>query len=410
MSAPLFSVSGAASLALASLWHNRRLSLFTIVIYAAIVAPVTILYLLKVGVISAWSKDLAQDVQSREIDIRGEYSARLTNAEIQRIGELPGVDFIVGEAMALISTRQMRRTEPKRGPTQQIKVRTSTKGDPLLPEGLALTASDVALSELAAKQLGAQIGDTIAVTLRRQSTDGQSETHRLPFRVVHVVDQRKWPGEAAFLRPEVAVAIGNWISSDLDDIAWIQDPDAPAISRFASFRIYAQSIHQTESLRDKLEENGFEAGLRVAAVSRMLFLEYGLNLVFRVILSLSLVGLFAAILLLQWLSIERQKPDLALLLTTGFEHARIRAFVLMQAVALSFMGLALATSLSALAFYSLAPAVLRQIELGAVTLDWPPIQYSALIFLFALIVFSGVSWLSVRHLSIGLLIAALRSD
>lgn len=91
-------------LALASLWHNRRLSLFTVVIYAAIVAPVVILYLLKTGVITAWTQELARDVQSREIDIRGEYIQRLTPEEMRRLGDLPGVGFLVGEAMALVST------------------------------------------------------------------------------------------------------------------------------------------------------------------------------------------------------------------------------------------------------------------------------------------------------------------
>lgn len=395
-------------LALASLWHNRRLSLFTVVIYAAIVAPVVILYLLKTGVIAAWTQELARDVQSREIDIRGEYTQRLTSDEMQRLGELPGVDFVVGEAMALVSTRQMRRVEPRRGPTQQIKTRTSAPGDPLLPEGMDLGLTEMALSTRAAQQLEAAPGDTIAITLRRLSAEGQSETHRLRFTVAHVVDPRKWPGEAVFLRPKVTVAMGDWISSALEDVAQVQSPGDDM--RFASFRIYAKSVHQATHLRQTLTENGYEAGLRVAAVSQMLFLEHGLNLVFQVILILSLAGLVASILLLQWLSIERQKPDLALLLTTGFSHGRIRGFVLLQAAVLSLAGLTLATLLSVAAFQGLAPVVLEQIDLDPQTLFWPPLGQSSFLYLAAFVFFSGVSWLSVRRLSIGPLVAALRSD
>lgn len=401
----LFQVAG---LALASLWHNRRLSVFTTVIYAAIVAPAVVLYLLKSGVITAWTQDLARDVQSRELDIRGEYTQRLTPAEIQRLRDLPGVDFVVGEAMALVSTRQMRRIEPSRGPSQQIKTRTSAPGDPLLPTGLDLGLDQVALSARAAKQLQAKPGDTIAMTLRRIASDGTSEAHRLPFQVAHVIDPRKWPGEAVFLRPQVAVAMGDWISHALEDIAKVQAPDDG--SAYASFRIYAQSVHQTTDLRQALINDGYEAGLRVAAVSRMLFLEQGLNLVFQMILTLSLLGLVASILLLQWLSIERQKSDLALLLTAGFSQTRIRAFVLVQAMILALAGLVLAMGLSTGAFRMLAPVVLQQIELGTQPLYWPSLGLSAAMFLGSLLFFSGVSWLSVRRLPIGPLVAALRSD
>lgn len=271
-----------------------------------------------------------------------------------------------------------------------------------------LDLAEMALSASAAKQLQATPGDTVAITLRRLSADGQSETHRLPFRVAHVIDPRKWPGEAAFLRPGVAVAMGNWISGTLADVSQVQTPQQD--TRFASFRIYASTVHQAAQLRQALSDNGYEAGLRVAAVSRMLFLEHGLNLVFQVILLLSLAGLIASILLLQWLSLERQKSDLALLLTTGFSHTRLRAFVLMQAIVLALVGLTLATALSAAGFLGLAPIVLQQIDLNAHSLFWPPLGQSSLLLLAAFVFFSGVSWLSVKRLSIGPLVAAIRSD
>ena len=97
----------------------------------------------------------------------------------------------------------------------------------------------------------------------------------------------------------------------------------------------------------------------------MKFLEQGLNLVFVVLLTMSGVGLVASVLLLQWLSVERQRQDLALLVAAGYGQLQIRSFVVGQAAILSFLGLAIAFVIAGSAFLGLAPIILRQVDLAA---------------------------------------------
>lgn len=410
MSRPRFTLSNPAWLALASVTYNRRLSLFTVIIYAAIVAPVFVLYLLKTGVISAWSDDLSQDVQSREIDIKGEYITRLVPSELERLRALPGVDFVVGEAMALVSTRQMRRVEPTRGPTREIKVRTTAQGDPLLSDGLTVAPTEVVLSAQAASRLGANVGDRLAFTLRRQLVSGQTETHRIAFDVVHIIDARKWPSEAVFVLSSVAVAMSHWIEKSLEDFNAIQSTKLDSTERFASFRIYARSVHEATALKNRLVADNYDATLRVADVSRMKFLEHGLNLVFGVLMAMSVIGLTASILLFQWLSVERQKQDLALLLTAGYDRLLIRAFVFGQALILSGLGLVMAVGIAGIAFRGLGPVVLRQVDLATDALNWPTVAFSLLSLGVIWFIFAGLAWFAVGRLPMATLVAALRSD
>lgn len=355
-----------AGYALVDLLHERRITVLTILIYAVILTPVTLLYAAKEGVVGAWTTELSRDTRNREVRLLGERP--VPPAELEAIRGWSETGFAVPEETTFVTTNTWRRVEPMRGEFADLNLRTTEPGDPVfgarvpVPTGLG----EIALSHEAAERLGAGRSDVVEALLRRRPRSGGVEAARPRFTVVAVLDEALWPDETVFVSPAVARSIRAYLWFELDP-----DPDFPAGATlpdgpWSSLRIYAPTIEAAPALRDRLQEAGFDTQLRTDQIERLTTLRSGLDALFVAMLAMAVTGFAAAVFLMQWLGVARKRRDYALLITVGFPRREIALMPLVQTAAVVSAGFAVSLVALVLATPGIAAFARRFVQSDAV--------------------------------------------
>jgi putative ABC transport system permease protein len=358
--------------ALKDLSHDRRITFLSILLYIVILAPVCILYVLKFGVVTAWTEDLAKDMRNREVRITGEYALTGENlAELQAISE---TGFLVPEASFLVSTQPMRRREPERGPWQDINFRTTRAGDPATGLESALSSSEVIVTTRAAESLEIAEGDVLEVRLSRQPKNAGTESTFVRLDVADILPEAAWPGGNVFISPALALDIRDWLQFDHRDDTEIWAGDRTAEAVWQSLRIYASTVKEAVELRDKLEEKGFATQLNTDQIARLVDLEAALNALFVIILAMSGTAFLATAFLLQWLAVTRKRPDFALMSVAGFTRQNLRIFPVVQSVATTTTGIVLAIAVALIMFAALYTYATDLLSVSRIAL--PPIWHA----------------------------------
>jgi len=328
--------------AVADMWSEPLVSSLTALLYCVIIAPVLLLFVAKIGVISAMVEDLAKDTRNREVRIRGEYA--LDQQELDALTALDSVGFLVPEPAFVVRSWRWRKEGTEPGPLVTLDLRTTQAEDPAfdpqtrLPEGF----EEAALSESAARALEASIGDTIRVTLNRTPKSGRLEAQRISVVVVAIAPATRWVGETVFVSPSLGRAVEEytWFVADPGP-GWpdaVANPDAP----WKSIRIYAPTVREAPALRDALVARGYDASIRTDQIDNVLRLETGLNGLFSGVLLVSACGFGAATFLTQWVSAARKRRDYALMILSGFAKWDVVMFPIAQTLIACTIGALLA--------------------------------------------------------------------
>jgi hypothetical protein len=354
--------------ALADMRAEPLISALTALLYCAIIAPVLLLFVAKVGIISAMVDDLARDTRNREVRIRGEYA--LQADDLDAIAALATSGFMVPEPAFVVRSWRWRTDGDVPGPLVSLDLRTTRSGDPAFlqqgpwPEGFR----QAALSEAAAAALGATVGDTLTVTLRRTGERGGLEVQRVSVTVVAIAPATRWIGETVFVSPDLARAIEEYVWSVVDPgPGWpdaVSRPDAP----WKSLRIYAQTVRDAPALRDSLEALGYDTRIRTDQIDNLVRLEGGLNSLFSGVLLVSACGFAAATFLMQWVGAARKRRDYALLVLAGFYKWDVALFPIAQTLVACSVGALLSVAALALMLPSLAAFVAAHTDGGALRL------------------------------------------
>lgn len=336
--------------ALADLWHDRRLTVLGIVLFAALLAPPVVLHTLRVGLVETWARDLAADLRNREVVIVGEH--RIDAALLADLRAWPETGFAVPEPSFFVTT-QTARLAGARGASVPLDMRTTAPGDPVLaladlpapgPSGLILSAR-------AAEDLQAAPGAQIALLLQRTPRGGAVQRHEVILRVAAILPERHWPGRSALVAEGTLLGLADYLTFRADS-AGHRDPGPD--ERWQSLRIYAPEVAAAPALRDRLRAAGFETRLMTDQVDRILRLETGLRQLFGLVLALSALAFVATTILVQWLSVLRKRRDFALMAVFGMSRREIASFPLVQGAAM--------TAVAALCALGLAAAVGGSVE------------------------------------------------
>lgn len=323
-------------LALADLWHDRKVSLCVCASLVTVIAPLLLLFGLKHGVISHLQHDLLRDPRNLEIQMKGNGKYEPAWLEAWQANPLTG--FAIGLTRSLNVEAQLYRTG--RHFVESAEIIPTAKGDPLLAdmtlEGWRDTS--VILSQRAAEKLGVGAGDTLRIRLTRR-LDSRPEMGEQTLHVHGILPAATYQRDAALVHPDL-----------LHKLEWFRDGFAvtdlgvdtgrdlgEAARRYARARIYARDVDAVEPLQQALTAQNLETTSRLRDIQNVKAIDRLLSLVFMVIALTAVIGCMASLVGAFLANVERKRRDIAVLRLLGFGNRAVGAYTVWQAVMLTFL-------------------------------------------------------------------------
>ena len=343
-------IGASIGLALADARHEWRATTCLILALTAVLAPLLVLFGLRYGVVDTLTQRLARDPRNLEIVPIG--AGRFDGAFFERARGWAETAFVVPRTRSIAATIDLFRDG---GDAVTTEMAPTAAGDPLLTGVVNPRDGEVVLSGAAARKLGGVAAGTTINGVVGRFVAGRSEAARLKFRVVAVLPETAYPGEAAFL----PLAVLEDTESFRDGFAvpslaaeGAARPDAARL--YAGFRLYGRTIHDIPALRDRLQATRIEVFTRAAEIEQLKALDANLGLLFWLIAGIGGAGFLLSLGVSLWGAVERKRRDLALLRLLGFRARATLFFPVTQATVVALLG-----ALLALALYTAAAAVLN---------------------------------------------------
>jgi putative ABC transport system permease protein len=326
-------------LALRDFRHSLHANMFSAIALAAVLAPLLVLYGLKLGVINGMLAELRTDPSILAIGI-GNYKP-LTADDIRAIARLPETGFVVGAPRSIASRVEMR-SGPDSADVIDADWLPSAPGDPLLLRGMAALADDeIVLSERLAEKLSAKPGGLVAAAVYRND---QSETFEMKLKVRHVLPRASLEGYRALVSSARLEAISAF--SDNYDVAEAGAGGRPLSERVALFdgmRLYARSLESIAPLeRAVAAAYGFKTSSAGAKIEWIGSLERVMTGLFSIISVAGATGYALSLWATIAGSVRQNMPQLSLLRLLGMPRGRLWSFPLVQVAGITTLGLALA--------------------------------------------------------------------
>jgi putative ABC transport system permease protein len=341
---------------------------------AAVLAPMMVLFGLKVGIVGSMVDRLVKDARNRELQVVG--SGRFAADWFEELRARPDVAFVVPRTRAIAASLELRSEKASR--ILSVELIPTGPADPLLedssavPDGLA----QVVLSDSAARKLGAGAGDEIEGSLAR-TFHGQSERVSLPLGVVGLARPAAFPRDGAFVPVDLLVAIEEFRDGHaVPALGWLGDTADPGARTFPGFRLYARSIYDVAGLRDLLVSRGLEVRTRAEDIELVQGMDRDLTAVFWIIAVVGLVGFSFSLGANLWANVERKRRELSVLRLVGFRTANIVWFPVLQGLFTAVLGWLLASAVYYGVERSINALLAPRIEVGDVICRLLPEHYA----------------------------------
>lgn len=321
------------SLALKELRHDWQAAVCFVAALVGVLAPLLIILALKNGVISSMLDRLVDDPANRELIAvgAGDHDAQFFRVMTER----PDVAFIVPATRSINAVANAVRHTQARRLVRKVVLIPSAPNDPLSPAA-QVTSGAVVLSANLAEALAADTGSTLELRIERRIGD-QPETAVRSLTVAGIVPAERYSREAMFIDLADLVAIEQFRDDrGITTETWAASRPLP--DRFASFRLYANTLGDIAALENDLEAQGVSSRARAENVDLLISFQRSLNLLFVVIAGLAMAGFWSAIAANLRGTVERQRISLSLLRLLGLSETGRRALPAIQAVVLVFLG------------------------------------------------------------------------
>ena len=320
--------------------HEWRMSGCFVLALASVLAPMMILFGLKFGIVSSMVQDLVENPLNREIRPVG--SGRYDEDWIEAYRNREDVAFIVPRTRALAATIQLKSETSKR--ILSAELMATAEGDPLL-RGLKRLPRDyyeVILSQSAANKLKVAAGDVVDASLSRQF-DGKRDRVHLPVTVIDIASAAATSRNVAFVHLDLLIASELFKDGRLvEDLGWEGDRGDSLQRFYPSFRLYARSINDVETLVGDLEREGVRVNANVAEISTVQSIDRNLAVIFWIIACVGALGFSFSLGASLWANVDRKRRDLSVLRLVGFKSGRIVLFPVLQAIYTAVLGWLLA--------------------------------------------------------------------
>ena len=323
--------------ALKSVRHNWFSNGFSTIALAAVLAPLLVLYGLKLGIVTGLLEELRRDPGMRRIGLSG-YQP-LTESEVEAIRKIAGVGFVVGSPRSIAARVEMRREDGDGMEAVTADWLPSGEGEPLMPANSKPVSRDEAiLSEALALKLGVAKGDTVIATVYRNQ---QSEIYEFPLTVGLVLARHALAGERAL----VAVERLNLIAGFLDGFAIPEEdidgrPPEERAALYDSVRLYASTIDDVFPVERAVAETyGFRTSSEAASIQWVRDLEQVMGSVFLVVSAAGVIGYVVSLWATIAGSVRASRGQLSLLRLLGVRGRALWIFPVVQVMVITTFGL-----------------------------------------------------------------------
>ena len=320
--------------------HEWRMSGCFILALSSVLAPMMILFGLKFGIVSTMIHQLVENPANREIRPIG--SGRYDDAWIDQYRSRGDVEFIIPKTRALAATIQLKSTSANRIVSTELLA--TAAGDPLL-SGLTSVPRDysqVVLSQSAAKKLKVSTGDEIDGSLARQF-QGRRERVHLPLEVIDIADEVVTSRNVAFVNLDLLIASEQFKDGRaVPKLGWEGNSDKLEERVYPSFRLYARSIYDVESLVNDLEQAGARVKANVGEIKTVQAIDENLSVIFWIIACVGAIGFSFSLGASLWANVDRKRKELSVLRLIGFKSGRIVMFPVLQSCYTAVLGWLLA--------------------------------------------------------------------
>ncbi|MBF0305347.1 MAG: hypothetical protein HQL41_06845 [Alphaproteobacteria bacterium] len=336
-----------AVLGLRDLLHDRAGFFTQTMALAAVLAPLLLLYSLRVGVVGTLLEELESDPRNRQLLTTRQ--GHFPNGFIEQLRLDPRVAFVSGHASPIARSLSLSVAEGAVVPQVRGVVLASGPGDPLMPPGAAAPGErEVLLTPSLAERLSVAPGDRVRVEPSRR-LDGVEEVLDLTLTITGLTDQAVWDAEGALLAESTLAAIEQWLDGTaIPEFGWHgRDPDAPFA--FRNFRLYARNLTDLKSLHADLSRDVPVRAPRLADYEAVVQLNRGLGIVFGVIATSGGLGFLLSFGATLWGNVNRKRHALSVLRLHGLLRRHAALFPVAQAVGIAVAGCILAVAAHAAA-------------------------------------------------------------
>ncbi len=320
--------------------HEWRMSGCFILALASVLAPMMILFGLKFGIVSSMVNELVENPANREIRPIG--SGRYNDAWIESYRQRGDVEFVIPKTRALAATIQLKSQTATR--ILSTELLATADGDPLLAgvDAVPRAYGQAILSDPAAKKLKVGRGDVIDGSLARQF-QGKRERVHLPIEVIDIADATVTARNVAFVSLDLLIASEQFKDGRaVEALEWAGNSEDGLERVYPSFRLYARSIYDVETLVADLESQGARVKANVAEISTVQSIDRNLAVIFWIIACVGALGFSFSLGASLWANVDRKRKELSVLRLVGFKSGRIVLFPVLQSCYTAILGWLLA--------------------------------------------------------------------
>ncbi|MCV6584884.1 MAG: ABC transporter permease [Marinibacterium sp.] len=328
-------------LAIRDLLQNRLQLLCDTALLIGVLVPLMVLLGAKTGVQQAMLADLYADPGILEINTRG--NSAMGFAERDTVLSWPETGFVALKTRAYTDFVRVRNAGGGRIETARLVA--TEPGDPLLAGRPALAPGTLAISAGLADSLGLDAGGAMDLV-----SDSQDRARQLRIRrdVAVIADAARVPDPVIFADYDTLQLFEAYYEGyALPDHGVAEGRDlAQRVEDFEGMRLYATDLAAVPDLAARVETTlGVQTRSNATRIAATLRLGDNLNLAFRIIAAVAVVGLGAALLSSFWAAVDRKRRTLATLALLGVPRTRLALFPLIQAGGLAVVGLVLSFAL-----------------------------------------------------------------
>lgn len=325
-------------LALADFRFEGRMSACFVAALAAVLTPLMVLFALKYGFIDALTERLTSDPRNLEVTPVG--AGRYNDAWFAAMTADDGVGYVIPRTRQIAATADFAFTGSSGAAVVTAELVPTSAGDPLLAldEVAAPDAGAVVLSDRAARQLGAGVGDSVEAIVVRTRESGR-EIARQALHVSAILPPGVFARPAAFVPLDFLLAAEDFRDGRAVP-AWgyRDDPPPPEPRLYASYRLYAADLDDVAELADRLTADGSDVRTRAADIESVMRLDRSLTILFLIIVSLGGAGFLVSMAASLWANVARKQRALSVIHLLGAPRRALALFPVSHAALIALLG------------------------------------------------------------------------
>jgi putative ABC transport system permease protein len=321
-------------LASASIFAEKLINISLMLVLAAVITPIMLLFSIRYGVVSELVKELKTNPNTLQLHILG-FTNELKSDFFETLNKDPAISFVVP---AIRSTSALVTIKTRDAVMDMIEVMPTASGDPLLKMSKLddnLDDSQMFISQSVADKFKVRAGDELRLLISRKKNEVM-EAKSLYLKVKGVLPRNLLPKNALMVNLKLLFAIEDY-RDGYEPLLISDGSSAKEVHRFYSARIYVSDLDDVEPMTRLITSRfGLEISSAITSIKQFKDITDVLNVIFLVLTVISCIGGILAFGGIIYNNLFRARASYAMLLLTGFSRLRLLWIVTLQNLMISF--------------------------------------------------------------------------